>query len=218
MMDSITYKFYDEEGHLIEELAKYKYIDYSDDEKYYLFELEENGKNYIGILDNEYNEIFKIEGNDFGSFYVKNNHYYFEYESVDGTTKLLYLISYDVLEGGNQQYNNNDLVVKFNGSTAFLNKIYVNGEELASDNRTITQGSTIVTLKKAYLETLKSGNYTLKVEYKDGGSAEATFTIPENNPKTGDRIMISILFGSIGIIGLIGCAMFLNKKGKNINI
>ena len=47
-------------------------------------------------------------------------------------------------------------------------------------------GSTVVTLKKAFISTLKLGEHTLEIVSSDG-SAKTTFTIVEMPPETGDQ-------------------------------
>ena len=101
-----------------------------------------------------------------------------------------------------------------------FDKVYVNGVLLDQKHYEVKTGSIIVTLKDSYLKTLKKGTYNFKITTKDGGQALSSFVIANNsvknveNPKTGDGIMNSILLGSISIIGILSCGLFLNKKKK----
>lgn len=90
-------------------------------------------------------------------------------------------ISYTVLEGANSSIDKTseeNLTVKTDGDLEKLEGIYVDNEILDESNYTLTEGSTIVTLKNEYLKTLEVGEYTLKVKYLDG-EIETKFTITE---------------------------------------
>jgi hypothetical protein len=121
----------------------------------------------------------------------------------------------------NLTYNNEDLIFKLDGDYSLFDKIYINGEELQKENYTVKEGSTIIILSKNYLETLKEGNYEIKVSYKTGVEPTSKFTIKKNNidekvknPNTGDKIYmyLSLL--------IVSCLMFfiifaIEKKSKD---
>ena len=71
-----------------------------------------------------------------------------------------------------------DLTVRSNAPLRLFKKVLVDGVEVASDNYTLKEGSTIVTLKAAYLATLPVGEHRLSV-VSESGTAETTFTIAE---------------------------------------
>ncbi len=58
-------------------------------------------------------------------------------------------------------------------------KVTINGEELAKEHYTVSEGSTVVVLNDEYLETLEAGEYTIAIE-STTGTAEATFEIASN--------------------------------------
>lgn len=105
-----------------------------------------------------------------------------------------------------------------------LDKVYVNDELLDSNYYDAEAGSIIIKLKKTYLNTLENGTYNLKVTTLDGGEANTTFVISvpdstsdsqsssEENPKTNDEVMTSVLLGSVSILGLLATSMYLKKK------
>lgn len=116
-------------------------------------------------------------------------------------------------------------------------KVMVDGKELKTTDYTVKEGSTIVTLNAAYLETLSVGKHTLEIESKNG-IAKTEFTItavqggddsqtggttpqePGKNegavtsPQTGDSsnavLWIALLFASG--VGLMGAAVYSRKK------
>ena len=58
-------------------------------------------------------------------------------------------------------------------------KVMVDGKELKTTDYTVKEGSTIVTLNAAYLETLSVGKHTLEIESKNGiAKTEFTITAP----------------------------------------
>ena len=65
-----------------------------------------------------------------------------------------------------------------NGVLSRLEKVMVNGVELKDDDYEKKPGSIILTLKKAYLDKLEAGNYTLTVQTKDG-NVESQFEVKD---------------------------------------
>lgn len=68
--------------------------------------------------------------------------------------------------------------LSFTSNAAFADfiKVQVDGKELKTTDYTVKEGSTIVTLNAAYLETLSVGKHTLEIESKNG-IAKTEFTI-----------------------------------------
>lgn len=107
-------------------------------------------------------------------------------------------------------------------------KVQVDGKDLDQANYEVKEGSTVVTLKAAYLETLSLGKHSLSI-VSDNGTATTTFTIEakaaagnndtagnnnaNNSPKTGDNSMV--LLGTVSLVvacgGLLGI-LFWNKR------
>jgi len=154
-------------------------------------------------------------------------------------------IEYKVIEGAEQTYTiKEDTEARFRidaDYSLFNNKVYVDNVLVDSSNYTSKSGSTIITLKKEFVDTLSVGEHTLKVVFNDGGEAETTFTIakkaennnnnenntpskPEDkeemkdngsNPKTGDNIMLYVAIASMSIIGLVATTIVAKKKKMN---
>ena len=134
-------------------------------------------------------------------------------------------IVYEVTEGANQKYTitkNNEAKFKINADFRLFDdgKVYVDNELVDPKNYTAESGSTIITLKKEFVDTLSVGEHTLKVLFNDGGEAIATFnvarvTVPTDNPQTGDNIGFYIISGIISIVGLVGAGIFYRRKQTN---
>ena len=134
-------------------------------------------------------------------------------------------IVYEVTEGANQKYTitkNNQAKFKINADFRLFDdgKVYVDNELVDPKNYTAESGSTIITLKKEFVDTLSVGEHTLKVVFNDGGEAITTFnvareTVPTDNPNTGDNIGFYIISGILSIVGLAVAGIFYRRKQTN---
>ena len=134
-------------------------------------------------------------------------------------------IVYEVLEGANQKYTitkNSEAKFRINADFRLFDdgKVYVDNELVDPKNYTAESGSTIITLKKEFVDTLSVGEHTLKVLFNDGGEAITTFnvakvTVPTDNPQTGDNIGFYIISGILSIVGLAGAGIFYRRKQIN---
>ncbi|MGX8833893.1 hypothetical protein ACWG0P_06740 [Amedibacillus sp. YH-ame6] len=130
---------------------------------------------------------------------------------------------------------NRDMEVTCSGKLEDLVEVYVDGVILHKDHYTLRSGSTIITLKASYLNTLTVGKHTLKLQYKGDVSAETYFLIASKNaekepgndieevekeegtktPSTGDRTMVGLWMMSMLCTG--GYIVYRYKK-KHDNI
>ena len=134
-------------------------------------------------------------------------------------------IVYEVTEGANQKYTitkNNEAKFKINADFRLFDdgKVYVDNELVDPKNYTAESGSTIITLKKEFVDTLSVGEHTLKVLFNDGGEAITTFNVvremvPTDNPQTGDNIGFYIISGILSIVGIVGAGIFYRRKQTN---
>ena len=131
-------------------------------------------------------------------------------------------IVYEVTEGANQKYTitkNNEAKFKINADFRLFDdgKVYVDNELVDPKNYTAESGSTIITLKKEFVDTLSLGEHTLKVLFNDGGEAITTFnvakvTVPTDNPQTGDNIGFYIISGILSLVGLAGAGTYIYRR------
>ena len=91
--------------------------------------------------------------------------------------------NYKVTDGDHGKWteeSDGGLTVTINAPYSKLNKVLVDGATVATTNYTAKSGSTIITLKPAYLETLSLGKHTLRVNFTDGyATADFTVIAPE---------------------------------------
>lgn len=71
-----------------------------------------------------------------------------------------------------------DLSFRSNAPLVFFQKVLVDDKDVAAENYVLTEGSTIVTLKASFLNTLGVGEHKLSV-VSTTGTAETTFTVAE---------------------------------------
>ena len=95
------------------------------------------------------------------------------------------LTAYDVTYGNGSNWmendNNNGLTFTVNGYHKKFAGIVINGVLVDKKYYEIKEGSTIITLKAEYLQTLPAGRYTLQIQYTDGSTdGDDTFTITKN--------------------------------------
>ena len=152
-------------------------------------------------------------------------------------------VDYDILDGANSSWTqNSDGGLSIRGSGAFSKfvGVKVDGTLVDAKNYTVKEGSTIVTLKADYLNTLSVGTHTFEILWTDG-SASTTFTSKadssdngnnnqnDNNnsnrddsdkkeeaPKTGDDTPSVWLF-ILTIISGTGLILTVKKRRENLN-
>ena len=112
--------------------------------------------------------------------------------------------------------------LSFTSNAAFADflKVQVDGKDVDASNYTVKEGSTIVTLKPSYLETLSAGKHTLAI-VSDTGTAETEFTVlaaegeaadskaandgdKESLAETGDGSMLPI--AALSILAMVSAA------------
>ena len=144
-------------------------------------------------------------------------------------TMLKALTAYDITSGDGSTWkeNNKDngLTFKVNGYHKKFAGIVINGAVVDKKYYEIEAGSTIITLKAEYLQTLPAGNYTLLVQYTDGSTdGKDTFTITKNesatssnptnasSPKTGDNSNPVVWIGILIVCAGIWMILFFKKQ------
>ena len=97
------------------------------------------------------------------------------------------VVTYKFIEGANGSWTKNsgkNLSFKVNGEFSRFTGVKVDGTLIGNDKYTAVSGSTVVTLKKDYLETLSVGKHTLSVVYTDGECTTEFEVIADTKPTT----------------------------------
>ena len=145
-------------------------------------------------------------------------------ETFDGTSITTWFIAkiqaesttYTILSD-KQTYilnSNNAISIIADGNLNKLTGIMVDGTLISSENYDLDSGSTILTLKPSYLDTLSVGDHTLEFVYSDG-SVDTVFAVAEasSNPQTGNKTTTNIIMLTLSLIGLIiGCICLVRRK------
>ena len=159
---------------------------------------------------------------------------------MENTTPAPDSVDYEILDGANTSWEQNSdgsLSIRGSGEFSKFVGVKIDGNLVDVKNYTVKKGSTIVTLKADYLNTLSVGNYTFEIIWTDG-TAATRFTViksdsgsdePKDNdgnqtddnqqitaPKTGDNshtvLWISLL--GVSLAGLLSM-MYVRKKKEN---
>ena len=118
------------------------------------------------------------------------------------------LVAYDIVEGDGSSWtedSDHNITFVVNGLFSKFVGIKVDGKDVDKANYEVKAGSTIITLKASYLDTLAVGEHTITVVYTDG-STDGTFNVhaKANSPATGDNsnmfLWIALLFISGGAV------------------
>ncbi len=136
-------------------------------------------------------------------------------------------VGYDILDGANSSWTqNSDGSLSIRGSGAFSKfvGVKVDGTPVDGKNYTVKEGSTIITLKADYLNTLSVGTHTFKILWTDG-SASTTFALKADTsedgnqkgdaPKTGDDTPIAWMF-MLSILS--GTGLIITAKKRRVNL
>ena len=129
--------------------------------------------------------------------------------------------SYSIIEGANGVWiQNSDGILTFraNGDFSKFTGVKIDGTLIDVKNYTAVSGSTVITLKADYLQTLSVGKHTLTIVYNDG-ECNTEFEIKAigeiTNPQTGDNIIIFSIIFVIALTGIVATCIISKKKVKN---
>lgn len=139
-------------------------------------------------------------------------------------------VNYEILEGANGSWvlnSDGSLSIRGSGEFSKFVGVRIDGTLIDTTNYTAREGSTIITLEAAYLNTLSVGTHTFELIWTDG-SANTTITINANAsrdsalpggtnkkddvPKTGDSTPMAGLFILAGLSG--AGLIFTGRKGR----
>ena len=132
-------------------------------------------------------------------------------------------VSYYIMDGANSNWVRNEdgsMAIRGNGEFSKFTGVKVDGVLIDPANYIVTEGSTIVTLKPEYLDTLSEGSHSFEIMWADG-SAATDFTvtgnaadyIAVNAPQTGydsHKALWTLLL----LAALSGLAASITKKSK----
>ena len=132
------------------------------------------------------------------------------------------ITAYKVTKGDGGRYtvgSGKTLSFTANGPVRKFDYVQVNGKTIASSNYTVTEGSTIITLKSSYLDKLGYGKHKIQIFYTDGSTDVANFRIyvSGGNPFTGDNTHMLFFTGIMmtSLLCMVMMVMFVpKKKGK----
>lgn len=133
---------------------------------------------------------------------------------------------YKILDGADSSWTQDahkGLVIRGNGEFSKFKCVKVDGIIVDTKNYTVSEGSTVVTLKEDYLNTLAAGKHTFEIVWTDG-LASTTFTVVKDNnnlvqvtgnknsivTKTGDTANY-VLYSILLMISFVGLVVIVKK-------
>lgn len=181
------------------------------------------------FLDKDYKKLLLDEAISY-IVPLKYNNYisYGEYMDSDSNRYAYRLYEYQILSSKEVSYDNNEVSYELTAPVDRVSKIYVNDKELDKVNYSVrdqsvaraNNGISTLLFKNEYLNTLKKGTYSVKIEYLDGASNVGTINVvndpviavqPEN-PNTFDGIGKSIIIGILSLALLGGVFVYFKKQ------
>lgn len=106
--------------------------------------------------------------------------------------KKLELPAYKIIDGAESTWTQNtntdgSLVIRGDGAIAKFKEVRVDGVVIDVKNYTVTEGSTIITLKTEYLKILPAGKHTFEIAWIDG-SAATYFTVAGSTTEEDNKV------------------------------
>lgn len=141
-----------------------------------------------------------------------------EPETTEPETSEPETIEYKITKGDKATwYVNSAKSLSFTADGDFdsFQSVKIDGKNLPEKYYTVKSGSTVVTLKSAFLQKLGTGKHTITILFEDG-EASGTFKIAEgldtSNPETGDAFPLGLWLTLIGASLAGGIGMFVFRK------
>ena len=108
-----------------------------------------------------------------------------------------------------------DLTITIDAPFSKFLDVFVDDVLVDPNNYTAKSGSTIITFKKEYIQSLKSGNHNITVGFNDGTASNILKVMTDSpNPKTNDIILKYVIMSAISFIILCSGIIYLVKRRK----
>ena len=148
--------------------------------------------------------------------------------------------SYMIIVGANStwtQDSDKTLVFRANGDIRKFTGVKVDDTPIDAENYTAVSGSTVITLKANYLNTLSVGTHKLTVDYNDG-ECSTNFEVkaasgqiilidpsqpaepaepPQSNPNTGDNSMMRLCIALLVVSGTCMAAFLIHSRKNSMS-
>ena len=108
---------------------------------------------------------------------------------TENTTPAPGSVDYEILDGANTSWEQNSdgsLSIRGSGAVSKFLGVKIDGNLVDVKNYTVKEGSTIVTLKADYLNTLSVGNHTFEIIWTDG-TASTRFTVSKSDSGSAEQ-------------------------------
>ena len=134
---------------------------------------------------------------------------------IDGTLKITGTSGESSRATTTTAYYGSTFTIRSDAQYSEFRYLLIDGQKVSTDNFTVKEGSTIITLKSSYIQSLKAGshNYTIVSTSKQ---VDGSFNVSKA-PKTGDgtSMIVWILLLLLAAIAVALGVFFLSRKQKN---
>lgn len=128
------------------------------------------------------------------------------YDDLDDTDDQ----TYDLADG-------DTLTIRVDADYAKFLNVYVDDVLVDSSNYTSKSGSTIITFKKSYLQSLSVGSHRVRVDFTDGEANLTLNVVDSANPLTHDGVMKYMILLLIGVVGFTVFGSYFKRKNLSNN-
>lgn len=166
----------------------------------------------------------KATGYVFGGWYEdKSCTKAYRFTTMPAGTKTVYAKwtpapNYKIIKGANQSIKKTASSAVFASDAPFgkFVRLEVDGKTVSSEYYTAKSGSTVITLSKKYISTLKIGTHTLKIVSKDGSASTGFKVVSGSTPMTGDSSRPWVLL-SLMLVSAVALLVTVPKRAKKKN-
>ena len=138
----------------------------------------------------------------------------YDIKMVDGTLKITGSSGESSRATTTTAYYGNTFTIRSDAPYSEFKYLLIDGQKVPTDNYTVKEGSTIITLKSSYIQSLKAGghNYTIVSTSKQ---VDGSFNVSKA-PKTGDgaSMIVWIILLLLAAVAVALVFFFLQRSGK----
>ena len=140
----------------------------------------------------------------------------YDIKTIDGTLKVTGTVSSTAVNKGTTSiaYYGNPFTIRSDAPYSEFQYLLIDGQRISAEQYTVKEGSTIITLKASFIQSLKTGshNYTI---VSANSKADGNFTVSKS-PKTADGvgIVVWILLLLAAAIAVAVGFFFMKRAGK----
>ena len=170
-----------------------------------------NGPVDVGVYTKEISNVKILSGNQD----VTAN---YEITTIDGTLTITGSSTASSsargnVDDSNAAYYGSTFTIRSEAPYSEFQYLLIDGQKVSSENYSVKEGSTVITLKASYIQTLKAGNHSYSI-VSSSRTSDGKFTVGKA-PKTGDESRVGLWIGILIAAALAaGATVYILRRGK----